>query len=447
MPDDITSPKILSVSELNSRIRRLLEINFTHIRIEGELSSLARPRSGHWYFTLKDDQAQVRCAMFRGRNQHISFIPAEGMQVRVRANASLYEGRGDYQLIVEHMEETGAGDLQKAFEKLKKKLASEGLFDTERKRPIPAIPQHIGIITSPTGAAIRDILTVLKRRFPAIPITIIPSMVQGDEAAKHLYRTLEQAKRYHQKNPIDVLVITRGGGSMEDLRPFNDEKLARSIADSPIPVVSAIGHEVDFTIADFVADLRAPTPSAAAELISPDYREWLQQINTCQQHLTTHMTYRLNLLQHRLATVSGQLRRPDDRLREVSQRLDDLDIRLTQAIKMQLKHQNTRFQYVRNQLIQTNPAHLIQQWHIRLGILSRQLPSLIKGQLKNHWLLLSNLGNQLQAVSPLSTLSRGYSIVQKESIVIINSQQLQPGDQISAQFHKGSAQCRVESVS
>src|SRR5690606_35272474 len=268
-----TEREILSVSQLNRRAKQLLETHLPLLWVEGELSNVSQPSSGHWYFTLKDDQAQVRCAMFRNRNMLVRFKPQQGQQVLVRARVSLYEGRGDYQLIAEHMEEAGTGALQRAFEALKAKLGAEGLFDEARKRPIPTLPRHIGVITSPTGAAIRDVLTVLERRFPSIPVTVIPVAVQGKESAPQIVRALELANRC---GLFDVLLLTRGGGSLEDLWSFNEEAVARAVAASQLPVVCAVGHEVDFSIADFVADLRAPTPSAAAELMTPDGEDWLE---------------------------------------------------------------------------------------------------------------------------------------------------------------------------
>ncbi|MFW5824439.1 MAG: exodeoxyribonuclease VII large subunit, partial [Marinobacter sp.] len=260
-------PRALTVSELARQVRHLLESSFMQVWVEGELSSLSRPSSGHWYFSLKDQRAQVRCAMFRGFNQRVRPLPKEGDQVRIRGRVSLYESRGDFQIIVEHMEPAGLGALQQAFDALKARLQAEGLFAPERKKPLPAMPRHIGVVTSPTGAAIHDILIVLGRRCPGIPVTLYPTPVQGQTATASIVAAIQRAVRHGQ---ADVLIIGRGGGSLEDLWCFNEEAVARAIAACPIPTVSAVGHEVDVTIADFVADLRAPTPSAAAEKISPD---------------------------------------------------------------------------------------------------------------------------------------------------------------------------------
>ena len=433
----------LSVSELNSKARRLLEMNFNNVRVEGELSGLARPSSGHWYFTLKDHQAQIRCAMFRNKNQALKFIPSEGMQLLVRGRVSLYEGRGDYQLIVEHMDDAGAGALQKAFEALKLKLANEGLFDAARKQPLPAHPRHIGVVTSPSGAAIRDILAVLKRRFPGIMVTVIPAAVQGKEAAPQLVQAIEMAGR---ADCFDVLVIGRGGGSLEDLWPFNEEVVARAIASCPIPTVSAVGHEIDFTIADFVADYRAPTPSAAAEVLSPDRQAWLDRLNLLSRKLFATTRHQLQIRQQQLTGISKRLRHPDDRLRENSQRLDDLEIRLKQAIARKLERTDSRVEQQRQKLLHQSPLRRIEALRTRQQHLSEQLSNEFTHLLERQKAQIANLSAQLHAVSPLATLSRGFSITEKEGRVIRNADELSSGDEINARFHKGSATCRVISV-
>ena len=284
----MTDPQAtLTVTQLNRQVKRLLESNFDFIWVEGELSNFARPASGHWYFSLKDADCQVRCAMFRNRNQRVRQVPANGEAVRLRARVSLYEGRGEFQLIVEHLEPAGAGALQLAYEALKEKLRSEGLFEAGRKRPLPSFPSRIGVITSPSGAAIRDILSVFRRRYPGLESDVLPVPVQGAEAAPAICRALELANQWHAAGSryFDVLVVGRGGGSLEDLWAFNEESVARAIVASALPVVSAVGHEVDFTIADFVADARAATPSASAELLSPEALEWLAQFRALERQL------------------------------------------------------------------------------------------------------------------------------------------------------------------
>src|SRR5690554_5847445 len=304
MIDPHSSREILSVSHLNRRCRQLLETQLPMVWVEGEISNLAHPSSGHWYFTLKDDQAQVRCAMFKNRNQAVTFSPEQGQHVLLRARASLYEGRGDYQLIAEHMEEAGLGRLQREFEALKKKLASEGLFDPDNKRPLPTLPQHVAVITSPTGAAIRDILAVLQRRFPACKVTVVPAPVQGREAAGHLREALALALR---ANLFDAIIIGRCGGSLEDLWAFNDEALARAIAASPVPIISAVGHEIDFTIADFVADVRAATPSNAAEIVVDRADNFIARIDRAERRLRAALALAVARRQQRLHVLDTRL--------------------------------------------------------------------------------------------------------------------------------------------
>ncbi|WP_263079699.1 exodeoxyribonuclease VII large subunit [Endozoicomonas sp. Mp262] len=430
------------MSELNSQARRLLEISFHNIRVEGEISSLARPSSGHWYFTLKDERAQIRCAMFRNRNQSLRFVPSEGMLVQIRGRVSLYENRGDYQLIIDHMEEAGNGALQKAFEQLKKKLAQEGLFDSERKRKLPAYPKHIGVITSPTGAAIRDILSVLERRAPFIPVTVIPSPVQGNEATGQLIQALNTAS----KADFDVIILSRGGGSLEDLWPFNEEALARAIAKHPVPVVSAVGHEIDFTIADFVADYRAPTPSAAAEILSPDRKTLLERVNLLNRKLTTMTLHKLQMAQHQLHSISKRLRHPGDQLREHSQRLDDLEIRMQQALCLQLERKKADLQRHHNKLVQLSPVAKLGQIKLQTTHFEETLHNQISRKLETQQQKLQNLSGQLHLVSPLSTMARGYSITQKQGQIISRANQLQLGNQITLRLHKGSADCTVDQI-
>ncbi|MGB1272156.1 MAG: exodeoxyribonuclease VII large subunit, partial [Endozoicomonas sp.] len=389
-------------------------------------------------------RSQIRCAIFRNRNQALKFIPAEGMQLLVRGRVSLYEGRGDYQLIVDHMEGAGVGALQKAFEKLKLKLAEEGLFDIERKRPLPEHPKHIGVITSPTGAAIRDILTVLKRRLPSIPVTVIPSSVQGDQAKHELVKGLQIAR---QSGRFDVIIIGRGGGSLEDLWPFNEEMVARAIADCPCPVVSAVGHEIDFTISDFVADYRAPTPSAAAEVLSPDRLALLDQLNLLERKLTTMIRHHLQLARQQLTGISNRLRHPGERLRENSQRLDDLEIRLKQAMILKLERAQSRLNNSREQVLHNNPSQKLNELALRYLHLKQKLSQSTLNNIGNRRLHLKSLSGQLNAVSPLATLSRGYSIARKGEEVIQDSHQLKKGDEITTRFHQGEALCMVKQLS
>ncbi|CAM3556856.1 exodeoxyribonuclease VII large subunit [Parendozoicomonas haliclonae] len=433
--------KVLSVSDLNRQAKRLLEVSFPSVWVEGELSNVARPRSGHWYFTLKDQDAQVRCAMFRGSNIKVRFQPAEGLQVLIRAKVSLYEGRGDYQLIAEHMEEAGAGALQRAFEQLKNKLAAEGLFAEANKQPLPNMPSHIAVVTSPTGAAIRDILTVFRRRFPAMTITVIPTAVQGNEAAPQIVYALQQAQ---QLRGVDAIIVGRGGGSMEDLWPFNEEIVARAIAACPIPVVSAVGHEVDFTIADFTADYRAPTPSAAAEILSPNQIELNNSLLGHQQMLTRLMSQRLSVAGQNLNHLRSRLRHPGERLREQSQHLDDLDIRLRQAMRQNLHQASAQLADRRERLQKHNPAGKLERMATLQQQLEERLKRAISAVIQNRKQGLGSLAAELDAYSPLATLQRGYSITQSATGQIITSNnQVEVGDKITTRLATGKLHCEV----
>ena len=441
-----STTKVFTVSELNSQVRHLLEGNLESVMVEGELSSLACPRSGHWYFTLKDAHAQVRCAMFRQQNSKLSITPANGMLVRAKALISLYEPRGDYQMIVSHMEKSGAGDLQKAFELLKNKLSQEGLFNSDLKKAIPYFPKHLAVITSPTGSAIKDILKVLKRRFPQIPVTIIPSLVQGNDAPAQLVYGIKMAEQFHITCPIDVLIIARGGGSMEDLQPFNDEQLARKIASCHIPIISAIGHETDFTISDFIADLRASTPSVAAELVSPNREEFITKIHTQKLQLTANINHITSLLKHKFLASYNQLKHPQITLRELNQKNDDLEMRLITAIQQNIHRHKQRLNNAQQLLSRNTPNIHISQVKSELKININQIQQNIQHYLEQKRHQLSETSAQLQSISPLATMSRGYSIVKKGKRLITSSHELAVGDTIETKFHKGVAICKVNSI-
>lgn len=439
-----TDRDVLSVSQLNRRAKQLLETHLPLLWVEGELSNVSQPSSGHWYFTLKDDQAQVRCAMFRNRNMLVRFAPRQGQQVLLRARVSLYEGRGDYQLIVEHMEEAGFGALQRAFEALKAKLAAEGLFDEIHKQSLPSLPRHIAVITSPTGAAIRDMLSVLKRRFPAIPVTVIPVAVQGKEAAPQIVRAIELANR---AGLFDVLVLTRGGGSLEDLWPFNEETVARAIFASELPLVSAVGHEIDFTIADFVADLRAPTPSAAAELLVPDAEDWLETFAGYEILLQEAIERKLHLLSQRLEWLRTRLRHPGERLQQQAQRLDGLELRLVRAVDHQLLRCHTRLNTLMLRQKPLQPGLRIQRLNQQIAQHHAALQKNIQRHLRMQQQRLAEAVRLLQTVSPLNTLQRGYAIVtDPQQRVITSSRQVTQGESISARLAEGELQCRVEKI-
>lgn len=392
--------EVYTVSRLNNEVKGLLEGTFTHIWVEGEISNFASPASGHWYFSLKDAGAQVRCALFRGSQRRLNFTPKDGLHVLIRARASLYPNRGEFQLIAEHIEERGEGKLQRAFEALKKKLEAAGWFDPAHKKSFPIFPKQIGVVTSPTGAAIRDILTVLKRRYPCVSVIIYPTLVQGNTAAPEIAKAIETA---NLRNECDVLIVSRGGGSLEDLWPFNEEIVAKAIYESRLPVISGVGHEIDFTIADFVADLRAPTPSAAAEIITPDKNELLAKLNRQQQQCMRQMQQKIAHSKQTLLWTQKHLQQhhPKRRLNERMQQLDFLEATLAQLIKQRISK------------IQS---------------------------------LLAQGAATLDALSPLATLNRGYAIVMKNNNVLHDASETKPGDLIQVRLAKGRLNSRVEKV-
>lgn len=388
---------VLTVSELNQSTQQLLEECFPAVWVEGEISNLVRPTSGHFYFTLKDPKAQIRCAMFRLKSQRLDFELRNGLLIQVLAKVSLYPDRGDYQLIVDRIEMAGDGLLKKAYEELVLKLTKEGLFEKRWKKPIPLLPKQIGVITSPTGAAIRDILSVLKRRFPGIPIILYPTKVQGTEAMQEIIRALSLANQHQVAN---VLILARGGGSLEDLWPFNEEKVARAIFDSQIPIVTGIGHEIDFTIADFVADRRAPTPSAAAELVAPDQNAFIQQLTILENRLINEITKYLQRLAQRLDGLVKQIRHPG--------------------------------QQIENQLQS-------------ISMLTTRLKTTMQQFLKTKDLALKNALRALETVSPLATLSRGYAILslQESDHVVRSIQEVKHKDKVQIRLQDGVVKAEV----
>lgn len=435
---------VFSVSELNNAAKYLLENQFPAVWLEGEISNLVQPRSGHIYLTLKDDNAQLRCAMFRGNNLHLNFKPRDGVQVLVRGRLSLFTPRGDYQLIIDQMEQAGLGALQRAFEQLKAKLQAEGLFDDARKRPVPLRPGRIGVITSPTGAAIHDIISVLQRRFPLTEIIVYPTLVQGNEAPAQICAAIAKA---NARQECDVLIVGRGGGSLEDLWSFNDEKVARAIAASELPIVSAVGHQIDFTIADFVADLRAPTPSAAAELLSADADEMLSALAGYEQWLDDFMQSRIDNYRQRLQWLTRQLKHPGKRLEEHAQRLDELDLRLRQSIQRQLQLQQSHLNTARARLQSHTPVHALLACRRQLETLSGSLQKAMQARLNNEGRDIGHLAQRLNTVSPLNTLGRGYSILQTPAgDVVQNAQQVQPGDSLRARLRQGELRCTVTEI-
>jgi exodeoxyribonuclease VII large subunit len=442
--DSAGNRDIYSVSRLNREVRVLLERGFGSLWLEAEISNLARPSSGHWYFSLKDATAQVRCCMFRQRNMLCAFAAKDGQKVLVRARIGLYEPRGEYQLVIDHMEDAGLGALKRQFEELSAKLAAEGLFAAERKRPLPMIPKRIGVITSPTGAAIRDILHVLARRFAAIPVLIYPVAVQGAAAAAEITAAVRAAGR---RAECDVLILARGGGSLEDLWAFNDEALARAIVASPIPVISGIGHEIDFTIADFAADVRAPTPSAAAELAVPDGEEWRASLRRLAQRLQRGLRRRVEAQRERLRWLVGRaaLVSPTARLAQQTQRLDDLEQRLSRALRQILADRRTLLGERRSRLWQLSPAARVRSTAARQAALYARLRAAVLARLHLARERLSPLVRTLSAVSPLATLERGYAIVSRvDGGILRNAADAAPGTLIEARLGVGTVRARVE---
>jgi len=443
----LQSRTIMSVSQLNRATGQLLGEHFLSIWVAGELSNTTQPSSGHLYFTLKDANAQVRCVLFKTQQRRLTFKPENGKQVLVKAQVSLYEPRGDYQLIIESMEEAGDGALQRAFDLLKQRLAQEGLFDTVHKKHLPKLPHCIGVITSPSGAAIRDILTVLKRRCAAIPIIIYPVAVQGNQASFEIAAAIALANRLKH---CELIILARGGGSLEDLWAFNEERVARAMFDSEIPIISAVGHETDVTIADFVADCRAATPSAAAELASPDQHEWLARFLDLEMRLQQQWQRHLSQKQQALHWLSQRLQQQHlgQKLTRNSQRIDELEARLNLAMQARLTNHHKHMDMTLAQLWQYNPAVTISHYQQKQHYLSRRLLTATTHKLEHLQLRLLNNSQTLHAVSPLATLSRGYglSIQAKTKKIIRSTEQLAPGDLVQTHLASGCFTSTVMSL-
>ncbi|PKM18636.1 MAG: exodeoxyribonuclease VII large subunit [Gammaproteobacteria bacterium HGW-Gammaproteobacteria-15] len=441
------NPDIYSVSRLNSEVRLTLELQFQTLWLQGEVSNFVAAASGHWYFSLKDSAAQVKCAMFKMANRNSSFRPQNGQQVLIRARISVYEPRGEYQLLAEFIETAGAGLLKQQFEQLKAQLQAEGLFDPARKKALPTQVQRVGVITSPTGAAVRDIVTVLNRRAPGIEVIVYPSQVQGETAAAQLRNMLSTAIR---RNEVDVLIIGRGGGSLEDLWCFNDEQLCRAVAACPIPIVSAVGHEIDFALTDFVADMRAATPSAAAELVSPDQSHLLDRILQLKNRLLQAQRSRMQQVAPKLLNLSQRLLalHPKRRLQQQQQRLDELQLRLSASAKRAVQAAQQQQQYLDKSLRQLSPAKTLLAHTQHINQLERRLTNAQQLQLKQSKQQLAQLSSQLNTVSPLATLARGYSITfDEKQQVVTSASQLKTGDKITARLAEGSISAIVDEVS
>ena len=438
---------ILSVSGLNSMARSLLESNFPAVIVEGEISNLAVPSSGHWYLTLKDKSSQIRCAMFVNRNRMVRFKPENGKQIIVRGRLSIYEGRGDYQLILDGMEEAGDGALQRAFEQLKRKLHDEGLFADENKQQMQSHYQHIGVITSATGAAVQDILSVFARRFPATRITLLPVVVQGAGAADEIVNAIERANMLAEKLGLQALIVGRGGGSLEDLQAFNEEPLARAIFASELPICSAVGHEVDFTIADFVADLRAPTPSAAAELLSPNQEDYFEQLFSTSAQFKSAISLAIKQGRQQLTWIAKQLKHPDRRLQEQAQNLDRLDIRLRRAMSNNIASQRAELTQMQRTLSANSPKQLLERNKLRLAAGRGRLDQSLRSVLASRRSSLQTLSRSLNSVSPLSTLARGYSITLDSSANVVRStEDVKVGATITSRLSEGEIVSTISAI-
>lgn len=495
--DDVDGPAaqperdVYTPGRLNKEARMLLERGLPSLWMEGEISNLSRPSSGHWYFSLKDESAQLRCAMFRQKNLGARFTPKDGMHVLTRGRVSLYEPRGEYQFIADYMEEAGEGVLRRRFEQLKNKLAAEGLFDTGRKKPLPRLPKRIGVVTSPTGAAVRDVLNILRRRFCTIPVLIYPVQVQGATAAGQIAQTIRMASA---RAECDVLIVARGGGSLEDLWAFNEEVVARAIFDCSIPVVSGVGHEVDFTIADFVADVRAPTPSGAAELVAPDCNEWTRSVALLGRRVRTAMVRNMAARQQQVVWLERRLAQvhPGVELRQKAQRLDDLEQRLSRCIRHGLFQRRSslvelaahlrqrspalrvaaargrldiarktlgtslqrrvsltesRLRHAASNLRQHSPVARITALHRRVEIADRRMETSLQRRLRKLEARFTVAAGKLNTVSPLATLQRGYAIVtDAKGAVVTDATSVAPGDMIQSRLSRGTLQARVEHI-
>jgi len=434
--------KVFTVARLNQDVQTLLQKGFGVVWVQAELSNFSRPASGHWYFSLKDSQAQIRCAMFAGRNRYLTFEPEAGDEVLVRGKLGLYAARGDFQLIVEHMEPTGAGALQAEFDRLRKQLEDEGWFSAEYKQELPYHPATIGVVTSKTGAAIQDVLTVLQRRYPVARVIIYPTPVQGKTAAKSIAAAIETA---NARAETDVLLLVRGGGSLEDLWAFNEMPVATAISNSDIPIVSGVGHEVDTTIADLVADQRAATPSAAAELVTPDGEQLAAALSQIERRLLGYWQRQQSSCDQRLQLWQARLnnRHPERLIQQQHQRIDELDRRQRVVIEQALQQQYARYQTLSLRLSANSPQRTLEIRAQQLRQLSWRLNSGWKKNQQDAANRLTVASRALHSVSPLATLDRGFAIVQRQDTVIREAKELKPGDTISARLGQGSIDAEV----
>ncbi|MCX5918450.1 MAG: exodeoxyribonuclease VII large subunit [Deltaproteobacteria bacterium] len=442
----ISSRPILTVSQLTAEIKTLLERNFEHLWVEGEVSNLRLPGSGHLYFTLKDESAQIRAVMFRMQNRLLKFQPEDGLQVVGYGRLTVYEPRGEYQIVLDYLEPKGLGALQLAFEQLKEKLSREGLFDPARKKPLPPLPQKIGIVTSPTGAAIRDILQIIDRRFANVHILLYPVRVQGAGAAQEIARAIDELGQWPG---LDVMIVGRGGGSLEDLWAFNEEPVARAIHRSPVPVVSAVGHEIDFTIADFVADLRAPTPSAAAELVVRNKVELVQTLESLVRRLSQTVRMNLESRKERLSSLVYRLTDPRKRVSDQRLHLDDLSSRLATSIQQSLGRRIDRFRMKVEGLTLLHPGKRVTDYSHRLSQIHRRLAVAGRSSMRFYRQRVEVAAGRLQSLSPLAVLERGYGIarVLPSREIIRDASRLRVDDRVNVKVHRGEFVARVEKMS
>ena len=436
--------EIISVSEINKRAKSILEENFPFVWIQGEVSNFFSAASGHWYFSLKDETSEIRCAMFTNKNHHITFEPKDGDHLVLNGTLSIFEGRGQYQIIVEHIELAGEGALLKAFEELKKKLQLEGLFDDSIKRQLPAYPKNIAVVTSPDGAVIQDIINVLDRRSPFLDLTVVPTLVQGEKAAPLICEALNKVGKLKK---VDVVILARGGGSIEDLWAFNNEEVARAIVNCPTPIISAVGHETDFTISDFVSDLRAPTPSIAAEIISQPYSELIETLEGYQNYISRSVISQIDLQRTQITNLIKRIRHPGDKLREISQKLDYIETALIQNINQEISLKKNGLNLKDLSLQQNSPQNKIKEAKVYLQNASKDLLKALKLEIERKSTVLAEIVATLQAVSPLSVLSRGYSIISTEpdGKILSSSNQVEIGQTISAILSKGSIKAEIKS--
>ena len=438
------SPTAITVSQLTSSARSLLETNFNNVWVIGEISNLACPASGHIYFTLKDKQSQVRCAMFRSQCQKLHFKPVDGLEVLMQAKVSLYEARGDFQLIVSKMEEIGDGILRREFETLKRALYKAGLFSAEHKKPLPVYPHTIGLITSPTGAAVRDMLTTLARRYPIANIIIYPTEVQGKQSANKIVDAVATATK---RQECDLLILSRGGGSLEDLWGFNEEVVARSVFDCPIPIITGVGHEIDTTIVDYVADKRAATPTAAAELAVPDKSTLLKSVEHVHRQLQTVMQHHLKQLQHQLKHLERSLVHPGQHIQQQLLQLDSLQQLLCQNFNIFIEKSYAKLNQWRFSLEQKSPLIAIQKHQQSIHFQSEQLERCMQKMMLINQKSLEHAASQLDSYSPLATLKRGFSITRKADLQVVKScKQVKNNEKLDIILHDGSINCRVEHI-